>query len=88
MIRIWARTINEEKITRSFIYESIDNLNRDNFRLHIEKICHKIDIPTPLILDLHFNNFEDFNTSIFSAKDFVEWIDFEKFIIEDAKIYK
>lgn len=88
MIRIWARTVKEEKITRSYIYESIDNLNEDTFRLHIEKICHKMDIPTPLILKLHYNNFEDFNTAIFSSKDFVESIDFDKFIIENAIIHK
>lgn len=88
MIRIWARTINNDKITRTFIYESIDNLSEQNFRLHIEKICHKLDIPTPLILKNHYDNFEEFNSANFASKDFVESVDFDKFIIENAIIHK
>ena len=86
MLRIWARTTNELKITRSFIYESIDNFSEDTFRLHIEKICHHLDIPTPLILKSHINNYIEFNSATFTSRDFIETIDFEKFIIENAII--
>lgn len=88
MLRIWARTMNEGKITRSYIYESIDNFSEATIRKHIEKICHEIDIPTPIILKSHITNYVDFNNSSFLPRDFVESIDFDRFIIENAIIDK
>ena len=84
MIRIWAYTTVETKITRSFIYESIDNFSPEKFRFHIEKICHELDIPTPVILKTHIDNFDEFNIVNFSIRDFIESIDFEKFVLENA----
>lgn len=88
MIRIWAKTVKNDKITRSYIYESIDNFNEDKFYLHIQKMCHEIDIPTPAILKAHVTNYMDFNNATFLPRDFVESIDFDKFIIENATISK
>lgn len=88
MIRIWARTMVDGKITRSYIYESIDNFVEEKFFLHIQKICHEIDIPTPAILKSHIKNYVDFNNSVFIPRDFVESIDFDKFIIENATLSK
>lgn len=88
MIRIWARTMVDGKITRSFIYESIDNFSEEKFFLHIQKMCHEIDIPTPVILKSHIKNYVDFNNSVFLPRDFVESIDFDKFIIENATLSK
>lgn len=88
MLRIWARTVANNKITRSFIYESIDNFNENTIRKHIQKICHELDIPTPIILKTHITNYVDFNNSSFLPRDFVETIDFDRFIIENAIIDK
>lgn len=88
MVRIWARTMVEGKITRSYIYESIDNFNEEYFYKHIEKMCHEIDIPTPVILKNHIANYVDFNNATFLPRDFVESIDFDKFIIENAALSK
>ena len=86
MVRIWARTMVDTKISRSFIYESIDTFSEDKLRLHLEKICHELDIPTPLILKSHIKNYVDFNICVFSKSDFVEYVDFDKFIIENAAL--
>lgn len=86
MVRIWARTMVGTKITRSYIYESIDNFSEDKLRLHLEKICHELDIPTPMILKSHITSYVDFNNSVFTKSDFVESIDFDKFIIENATL--
>lgn len=86
MIRIWARTMKDNKITRSYIYESIDNFSENNFFKHIERMCHEIDIPTPAILKNHINNYVDFNNAMFLPRDFIESIDFDSFIIENAQI--
>lgn len=88
MIRIWARTVSDNKITRSYIYESIDSFNEEKFFKHIEKMCHEMDIPTPIILKSHITNYVDFNNTTFLSRDFVESIDFEKFILENATLSK
>ncbi len=88
MLRIWARTMQDDKITKSMIYESIDNFNPENFRVHIENICHSMDIPTPIVIKSHINNFDEFNHAVFPAKDFIESVEFDKFIIENASLKK
>jgi len=88
MMRIWARTVSEDKITRSYIYESIDSFNESAFYKHVEKMCHELDIPTPAILKSHINNYVDFNNVTFLSRDFVEYIDFEKLILENASLNK
>ncbi|MBQ8451179.1 MAG: hypothetical protein IJ538_00140 [Clostridia bacterium] len=88
MLRIWARTMQDGKITRSYIYESIDKFEEDKFYLHVQKICAALDIPTPAILKSHINNYVDFNNAVFLPRDFVESIDFEKFILENATLNK
>ncbi len=86
MIRIWAKTIKDNKITRSYIYESIDSFDDSKFFMHIERICHELDIPTPAILKSHIANYVDFNISSFLKRDFVESIDFDSFVIENAQL--
>ena len=88
MIRIWAHTTKNGKNTRSYIYESIDNFAENTFFKHLQKICHEIDIPTPIILKSHITSYVDFNISTFLPRDFVESIDFDKLIIENAIIDK
>lgn len=88
MIRIWARTMKDNKISRSYIYESIDNFSEDKFFMHIEKMCHEIDIPTPMVLKNHINNYVEFNNALFLPRDFIESIDFDSFIIENAQLSK
>mgnify|MGYP003465010568 CR=1 FL=1 len=86
MIRLWAKTVKGHKITKSFIYESIDNFHEETFYLHIQELCQKIDIPTPVILKFHVDNYINFNNCVFIPRDFVESINFDKLIIEDASL--
>ena len=86
MIRIWAKCYKNNKIVKSYIYESIDNFSFDTFYLHIQEICHKMDIPTPLVLNYHTENYIQFNRTIFRSADFVESISFDRLILEEASI--
>ena len=88
MIRVWAHIMKDNKITRSYIYESIDNFYPDKFYAHIEKMCHELDIPTPVILKSHINNYVDFNHATFLPRDFVESVDFDKLVLENAVLSK
>lgn len=88
MIRIWARTTVGDKITRSFIYESVDNFDENKFKLHLMSLCHTMDIPTPIVTQSQIKSFSDFNIVTFIPRDFVEWVDFEKLILENAILSK
>ncbi|MBQ7466633.1 MAG: hypothetical protein IJS74_01015 [Clostridia bacterium] len=86
MIRIWAKCYKGNKIINSFIYESIDRFSADTFYLHVQEICHKMDIPTPLVLRYHTENYVEFNRTVFKPADFVESVSFDKFILEEASL--
>jgi len=84
MTRIWAKTILHDKITRSFVLSEVDKFSTAYFFDYLAKICHELDIPTPVILKTHANHFEQFNIVRFKTNDFVESIDFEVLVLENA----
>ncbi len=85
-MRIWAKTIKNNKIVSSYVYESIDIFHRETFYLHLQEICHKMDIPTPVVLKYHLDNFTDFNNCRFLPSDFVESVSFDRLEVEDASL--
>lgn len=86
MIRLWAKILKDQKICKSYIYESIDKFSPDTFFLHMQKICHTLDISTPVILKSHIQNLINFNTVSFLPRDFVEVVSFDKLVIENATL--
>lgn len=84
MIRLWAKVMVDHKIKKDLIYESIEQYSRDTFFLHISEICHQLDIPTPVLINAHFSTYENFNNIKFLPRDFVESIDFDNLVIENA----
>lgn len=86
MIRLWAKTMINQKIEKSIIYESIDKFSVDTFHLHMQQICHTLDISTPVILKTHIQNLINFNTVSFLPRDFVENVNFDKLVIENASL--
>lgn len=87
MVRIWAKTINEDKIVKSIIYEKQENFSTDNFQTYLEEISAILDIPTPVYLSKHLRHYISFNNTSFNQSDFVESIDFEKLVLEEASNY-
>ena len=47
-MKIWAKTIVEEKITRDLLYEYEAITNEDEFITAMQEICGQMDIPTRL----------------------------------------
>ena len=83
MIKMWAKIINQEKIVAQILYESIDNFSNETFYLHVAEICHKLDIPSPIVLPTHIKHYTNYNNTTFKARDFVEYINFDKLVIEN-----
>ncbi len=84
MVRIWAKTTIEEKVQKSIIYENKENFDPKHFQQYLEDICAILDIPVPVYLSKHINHYMNFNIATFSESDFVESIDFERFVLEEA----
>lgn len=84
MIRIWAKTIKDEKITKSQIIEIDDIYHSSKFGSFVMRICDTLDIPTPLVIYSHKFNFTNFNIARFKSTDFVEEVDFDTLVLENA----
>lgn len=84
MIRLWAKIIIDNKLKKDIIYESIDNYSREDFFEHISEICYRLNIPSPVLINSHYENFENFSCIKFLPRDFVESVDFDKLEIENA----
>jgi len=80
-MKIWAKTVQGEKITRSFLYET-PYVGTDNYEECLREICHEMDVPTPVVTPVNVRNFTNFNIERFRPRDFVESVDFDFFETE------
>ena len=81
-MKVWAKTILDEKITRDLIYEYSSIANEDEFVFTLQEICGQMDIPTPVATRVNFTHFVMFNNTRFKERDFVEHIDFDVLDLE------
>ena len=84
MIRIWAKLLKNGKIIRQFVYERVGIMDYSLFFDYVREICEKLDIPTPVIIKTHLFNYAKYNNVKFKADDFIEKIDFDKLVLENA----
>ena len=82
MFKIWAKTVRGEKLTRNYLYYGEGEYTDGRFEECIYDICNELDIPSPVIMRTHVQNFEQFNHTVFRASDYVESIDFDRFTVE------
>lgn len=82
--QIWAKTRKGEKITRNYMYTLDGPFDEDKLFEYVCDITHALDIPTPVILKSHTYNFVHFNIVRFTARDFVEDVDFDVFSLENS----
>ena len=84
MLKIWAKIMVDHKIKKDIIYESIENYSRETFFDHVSEICYQLNIPTPVLINAHYHTYENFNNTKFLPRDFVESVDFDYLIFENA----
>lgn len=80
MINIWGKVFVNEKIIKHFTV-SVQPSNCTFFDM-IKTLCEGLDIPTPVLLNKHINDFNKFSMTLFKPVDFIETVNFDKFIIE------
>ena len=81
-MKVWAKTVVDEKITRDLLYECEATSNEDDFVSVLQQICDKMDIPPPVAPRVNFHHFVMFNNTRFKPRDFVESVDFDMLDIE------
>ena len=84
MIRIWAKVMIKDKIVKQTVYERSGNTDYSLFFDYVRDICETLDVPTPVIIKTHVFNYAKYNYVRFTKADFVERIDFEKLVLENA----
>lgn len=86
MLRIWAKVIKDGKILKQVVYEKTETIDYSLFFDYVRDICEALDVPTPVIIKTHLFNYAKYNTVKFTAQDFMENINFEKLVLENAFI--
>ncbi len=81
-MKIWAKTIKDEKIFRDILFEYEHITNLDEFVTVMQQICEQMDIPTPVATHVNLRHFVMFNNTRFKPRDFVESVDFDTLYIE------
>lgn len=84
MIRIWAKVMKNDKILKQYVFEKTETMDYSLFFDYVREICETLDIPTPVIIKTHLFNYAKYNVLRFKQDDFVERIDFDKLVLENA----
>lgn len=82
MTKVWARAMTKDKILFDKVFELEEDFDADNFFQQVATICQAMDVSTPIILQKHISDMKKFNHSTFLANEFLESVEFDKFIVE------
>lgn len=84
MINIFARLNKNHKTIKSLTYKNVKEYKSGDFFFHLSEICHKLDIPTPIVIEYHRKSYEEFNFVKFKEDDFVDKVNFDYLLIENV----
>ena len=84
MVRIWAKVMKKDKIIKQCVFEKEGITDYSLFFDYLRDICEKLDISTPVLIKTHLFNYAKYNVVRFKQDDFVEPIDFDKLVLENA----
>lgn len=85
MVKIFAKTIVNNRVKKSFKYEIDEEFEIDHFYDYVREICEYFDSPTPIVMVKHIKDYILFNTTQFIKEDFIENVFFDKLILETYK---
>ena len=86
MVRIWAKVIKDDKIINQCVFERFESIDYSKFFDYLTEICSTLDIATPILIKTHLFNYAKYNNVRFREGDFVESIDFDKLVLENALV--
>lgn len=78
MFRLWAKIFQNNHMLKDICIEDGSDDTRTHKVFHsLEKVCHQLDLGTPIWLDLNISDFKRHNKTRFTQDSFVESIDFD-----------
>lgn len=86
MVRIWAKILKNNKIIKQCVYENDNPIDYSLFLSYVRSICERLDCPTPVLIKTHLFNYAKYNNVKFTKDDFVESVDFDKLVLENATL--
>ena len=84
MIRIWAKVMKKDKILKQYMLEKPVAMDYSEFYDYLREICENLDVATPVLIKTHLFNYAKYNNVRFTQSDFVEPINFDKLVLENA----
>ncbi len=84
MVKLWTRTVKDNKTILKHDFVREKDMEWADFFDYVREICHEMDLPTPAILKTHLFNFAKFNYVRFLPSDFIEQVDFDYLIVENV----
>ena len=85
MVKIFAKTMIDGKIKKTYKFETPEDFEMDHFFDYVRCICEHFDSPTPVILAKHIREDLIFITVTSVKDDFVEKVFFDKRVEETYK---
>ena len=83
-ILLWAKTMKNTRLVKDCVL-NVENYSIDNLTDYIKQICYNLDMETPILLSKHYRYIEQYNIVKFTKDDFVDYIDFDYFVIEKSE---
>lgn len=86
MVKIWGRLVKNNKIMVDEVVTSdIEGSYQDNLKACIIELCNKFDISKPYWLPKNMEEYNKRSKTAFNEHNFVEELNFDKFIIEELE---
>lgn len=81
MVKVWGKLFKGDKMVKTAVVE-VDEKTCTFFDM-LRQVSEKLDIPTPVLLVKHVNDFNQFNMCMFAQGDFIDKIHYSRFILEN-----
>lgn len=83
-MRIWAKTIQSQKITSEVVREFALARPSDisGWMPVLHELCQALDLSRPVVLEKHVRELERFSHTAFRPSDFMERVGFDRFEME------
>jgi len=78
MKKIWAKIIKNNRIVKDCALER----KSADFYDNLKEVCYTLNIETPVVLNKHNNEIEEYNITRFKSGDFIDSINFDYLQIE------
>lgn len=89
MIKIWGKILKNNKIIKDLVVTSdIEGSYQENLKECITVLCDKFDIQKPYWLPTNLEEYNRRNKTVFNYHNFMEEIDFDKFVIQELDLKK